>query len=420
LNDMVMIERKENTQPNIQNGEQIRLGLKEKAMLLGGTFSTRYFHGTVRPMLYARCGGDAETVHDVVLDVSRMSSRISSMIMAPFFKAPENLMIEVNGKRIPPFGTAAGMDKDGDALWAFTNIFGFQEPGTVVLAPREGNKRVRVAPIEDSLDIINAQGFPSKGLDYFVNNISRYRAKGGKAPLYVSICGLPLSAHNAIATAMNEMRVLIERLGPYVDGFVWDPFSPNTSALGLLRDPMVFRMTAELMADMSPGKLLLVKMGPYEPSEKSMALGLVGGFIRGGGQGVVTTNTKMLPKDQLPEEVRSVWGYPSAGRSGPFLKEYRLRSVMDIRTEFPDSIIVGTGGILSAEDAFATFCAGATMIEGYTPYAYFGPALVKEIIEGVSEMVVMKGMCTLEVLQQLSKREARLGSLSQFMREVSD
>jgi dihydroorotate dehydrogenase len=416
---MTSIQRKGNPPANIQNGEQIRLSLKEMAMLLGGTFSTQYFHGTVRPMLYAKCGGDAETVHDVVLNASHMSGKISSMIMAPFFNAPENLMINVNGKRILPVGTAAGMDKDGEALWAFTNVFGFQEPGTVVLARREGNKRVRVAPIEDSFDIINAQGFPSKGLGYFVNNIAKYRTKGGQAPLYVSICGLPLSEHNVITTAMNELGVLVERLRPYVDGFVWNPFSPNTAALRLLRDPVVFGESARLMAGLAPGKLLLVKMGPYEPEERNMVLGLVWEFINGGGHGVVTTNTKMLSRDQLPEAVRDNWGYPSAGRSGAFLKDYRLRSIMDTRTAFHDSIIVGTGGIFSAKDAFATFCAGATMIEGYTPYAYFGPALVKEITTGVSEMIVAKGMHTLEELQKQSKREAKLGLLSRFMRETS-
>jgi dihydroorotate dehydrogenase len=390
-----------------KNSALPKLNLMEKAMLLRGTVDTNYFKERTRPMLYGKCK-DAERVHELVLHASHEYGN-ASQFLAPFFKPPKNVMIKVNGVEISPFGTAAGMDKDGEAFAAFGYIYGFQEAGTVTVNPRPGNDRIRMASIDGSRDIINACGFPSKGLDNFLANISEYRKHGGKARIYASICGLPLCDDNAVTTAKNEMAILIKSLNPYVDGFVWDPSSPNTTALGRIMNPAVFFETAGLMLRLTThDKLKLVKLPPYEPKDKYVIMELVGSFMEGGGHGVVTTNTKMLGKDQIPESTRGGWGYTSAGISGASLKEYRLRSVHDIRYNFRDAVIVATGGIYDAQDAYDTFCAGANMLEGFTPYAYFGPGLVKKIMGGVSDIMTCEGI-SLRRLQEEVEDGAKFG-----------
>ena len=180
------------------------LNLMDKAMLLRGLRNPDYFRNEARPRLYKRCGNDPEMVHELMLDLLHRDGKKISMLLGPFFAPPKGLSVRINGIDVVPFGTAAGMDKNGDALLVFQQIFGMQEPGTVVLNPREGNKRVRVATLDAELDLVNAQGFPSMGLDYFARNIAEYRRAGGKAKVYVSICGLPVSDGNVIETAMKE------------------------------------------------------------------------------------------------------------------------------------------------------------------------------------------------------------------------
>ena len=377
-----------------------RLSPLDMLVFLRSSSNVEYYRRKARPMLYRKCGNDPEYVHDFVLYLLHRYGRIYSAISRhTASKPPKNLEVKINGVDVIPFGTAAGMDKDLEALHAFGSIFGFQEPGTIVVRPRPGNPRVRVATIDDSMDMVNAQGFPSKGLDYALKNIREYRRSGGKGIIYASICGLPGEGRDGIDVAMSEVDTLASALEQHVDGFVWNPYSPNTAALARLRDPDVFRNTAKAIRKRAPGKLLLVKMGPYEPEERGNAFALVSGFIEGGGNGVVTTNTKMLPKGQLPERVRNVWGYASAGRSGRFLGGYRMRSVKEIRRRFPDAVIAATGGICTADDAFKSFCAGANLVEGFTPYAYLGTGLVKELMKGVSEMLVKRGT-DLESLQR--------------------
>lgn len=363
------------------------------------TLSLRYpkvFQYIIKPQLYRRyC--DPEIVHEKLLEMLNQKRVIRTLEKTKdLFEVPEKLKVEVKGKRIDPFGTAAGMDKNGDALVPFSYVFGFQEPGTVVVNEREGNKKPRIAVIEKERDVYNAQGFPSKGLNYFLEKIKVYRETGIQKPVYVNICGLPLEEEKAIEIAMKEMEILLTTLEPYADGFVWNLSSPNTAALKLLRTQQVFNETAKLMRKYAPEKLLLVKIGPYEDSEKSEIIRLIYAFLEGGGDGVVAVNTKMFPREEIP--VRN-WGYSSGGRSGNFLQSYRMRAIRDIRKEFREAVIVATGGIFNGREAYETFKAGANLIEGYTPYIFYGLGLFPQIVKGVFRNLKEDGYQTLEELE---------------------
>ena len=149
------------------------------------------FRRVVRPLLYQRCGGDPERVHELATGLLERHERVLEKIVGEF-DFPE-LRVQVAGKSRMPFGTAAGFDKDGDALYPLSLIFGFEEPGTILMRRNTGNPQPRLAVDASKRDLYNAQGFPNSGVDYFVENARRYRERGGKAPLLVSICGIPPS-----------------------------------------------------------------------------------------------------------------------------------------------------------------------------------------------------------------------------------
>jgi hypothetical protein len=275
---MLSTQTKDEKQENITP----KLTISEKVKLLRGAVDYEYFHNIVRPMLYQKCSEDPklvreglpESVHELILD-SLHENAWATRFIAPFFKAPENVIITIKEKRWVPFGTAAGVDKNCLALEAFGNIFGFQEPGTVIIPGRKGNDKPRVAVSEKDQDIYNAQGFPSDGVEKSSKRLSDYRENGGNAKIIVSICGLPLddskvSEEVAVGRALDEILDLIEKL-PNVQGYVWNPFSPNTASLKMLRKPSTFHRVA-LMLQVFEYQLKLVKMGPYEKQEKTMHL----------------------------------------------------------------------------------------------------------------------------------------------------
>ncbi len=385
----------------------VRLTLGEKMMLFRSLFSPEFFKTSVRPLLFDKAGGDPELVHEMVVGLLDRY-RLPSKTLSAFFRAPKQLMIDVNGQTLVPFGTSGGLDKNGDALESLSHVFGFMEPGTILVDPRAGNDRPRVAVDEKNLDVYNALGFPSKGVDYVLSKLMQYRKSNNKTPVYANVCGLPISEENAIDVAMDQMKILLTKLSPYVDGFVWNPASPNTSALKLLRNAEVFRGTAELMKDCAPEKLRLVKLWPYEPEENTFAVNLVKSFVEAGGHGTVVVNTKPFPKNDIPA---ASWGYPTGGRSGKFLKDYRLRATKEMRLALPDAVIVSCGGIYDGDDAYETFKAGANMIEGYTPYIFYGLGLVRELERGVVSRLREDGFKSLGELEAAVRDAAEKGTL---------
>src|SRR3989344_3456487 len=203
------------------------------------------------------------------------------------------------------------------------------------------------------------------------------------ALLFVSICGIPETPEN-LDSSYEELEKIITFVNPDAHGFVWNPFSPNTSALAALRKPKEFRNAAELISRTSSTELKLVKMGPYDDDQvkRKEWLDLVYAWLEGGGDGIVAVNTYSTLKENIPSKK---WGYSSAGRSGKFLQEYRQRAIRDAREHFPDSIIITTGGIDSAEQAWMSFIAGANALEGYTPYTFYGFGLLLETASCVRE-----------------------------------
>jgi len=373
----------------------------EKGAFKKSLTSPRVFRNIVRPAAYRRAGGDPENVHEMALEALNEYLDIVKQV-SPKFDVP-NLHVDVCGKDIMPFGPAEGLDKNGVALRSLSEIFGFVPFGTVVVNPREGNPRPRVATDESKEIAYNAQGFPSEGLEVAKENARRYREQEGKKPLLASVCGIPPSPQE-LDVAYKELETLATGLGPYSDGIIWNPFSPNTDALKLLRTKEVFRESAGLIKKIIGDKLLLVKMGPYDDdiSKREEWLSLISGFLGGGGDGIVAVNTYMIPREDVPSEG---WGYPLAGASGKFLqdpeKNYRQRAITDFREAFGKKpFVIGVGGIDSADEAFAAFEAGANVVAGYTPYIFNGFGIISKIAKGVEKKLNRKGYHTLREFQR--------------------
>ena len=153
-------------------------------------------------------------------------------------------------------------------------------------------------------------------------------------------------------------------------------------------------------------KLKLVKMGPYDDdsSKRKEWLDLANAWLEGGGDGIVAVNTYLIPREKVPSEN---WGYQSAGRSGRFLQEYRQRAIRDARKNFPNAIIIATGGIDSAEQAWQAFEEGANAVEGYTPYTFKGFGLLLEMLRGVKKSVEYHGYKYLEEFQLYNRRKRK-------------
>ena len=82
---------------------------------------------------------------------------------------------EVFGQHfLNPIGIAAGFDPNGDRLNELAaSGFGFVEIGSVVPRPQPGTPRPRIKRLRKANSLIDNSGYPSRGLEYILDNVRK-------------------------------------------------------------------------------------------------------------------------------------------------------------------------------------------------------------------------------------------------------
>ncbi|HKU49752.1 MAG TPA: hypothetical protein VJP79_07365 [Nitrososphaera sp.] len=340
-----------------------------------------------------------EVVHEKAKEkLLKMTARFREN--AQLFDPGEQLAVKVGGISLSgPVGVAAGFDKNCDILAPMSYVFGFVNPGSVLLNPRQGNSQkpkrggsVRIAVDDEREAIINAQGYPHKGLSYAVERLANYSASAhGKAKILLNFSGI--TDEYTEDSVLDSCRQIISKTAPYVDyGFEESRTSPNTDFNKTLQTPAFTKKMIDLMNSHVPSGIIKAsKISPYSrlpatDEERKAKLDSIKVFYENGGDMVVLGNTR-------PVRTGPKFGREFAGESGRPLFPYMLKLVEDVNQRFPDLAIVACGGIFSGEDAWKAYEKGATLVSLYTALTFRGFGVVRDIhsvlkkkLDGVSLM----------------------------------
>jgi len=331
----------------------------------------------------------AEIVHEKAKErLIKMTEKFRQN--AEYFDPGDQLAVRIADLELKgPVGIAAGFDKNCDVLEPTSYIFGFLNPGSVLKEPRAGNYQrpksegtVRIIIDDEREAIVNAQGYPHKGLDYTVNNLKKFNeGPKGKARILLNFSGITDTyTEDAVLDSCKEILV---RTSPYVDfGFEENRTSPNTDFNKTLQTPEFTKKIIDLMNTHVPGKAKASKISPYsslQPSEEERASKLksIKVFYENGGEVVVIGNTR--PVNTKESQLTKKFARAVAGESGRPLFPYMLKMVEDVHKAFPDLAIIACGGIFSGEDAWKGYEKGATLVELYTALTFYGFGVVRDI-----------------------------------------
>jgi len=341
---------------------------------------------------------DAETAHS--LAVWSLAHGLAPRETEPDAK---ELAVKLWGRTFPnPVGMAAGLDKDAECPRALLEMgFGFVEVGTVTPLPQPGNDRPRMFRLKEHGAVINRYGFNSRGADYAVASLSRFRSEqvAGKvrsAGLVAVNIGKNKTAEDAVA----DYCVGVQRLGGLADAIVVNISSPNTPGLRSLQgrkelEGLVRRVRAarDAMAWGEQGPPpLLVKIAPDLSREDQEDIAAV--VSRASVDGLVVSNTTVTRPESIrshpaAQEAGGLSGRPLFGMSTQLLANmYRLTD-----GKVP---IIGVGGIADGYDAYKKIRAGASLVEVYTMFAYEGPILVRKIKRQMLECLRKDGFLSLQ------------------------
>ncbi|NLT69977.1 MAG: quinone-dependent dihydroorotate dehydrogenase [Verrucomicrobiaceae bacterium] len=335
-----------------------------------------------RRLLFAM---DAESAHHATLSMMRFADSLGILRALTGSGGASDPVtspaVECMGLSFPNrVGLAAGLDKAGAAVHAFGELgFGHVEIGTVTPRPQPGNEKPRLFRLKEHEAVINRMGFNNPGVVGLLENLARSR-KDFRGVLGINI-GKNFDTPNE--EAIRDYLLCFEGVYAAADYVTANLSSPNTKGLRDLQNAETCRdLIRQLQAKRS--ELQTAQEGKYVPivikiapdlSEEAI-IALAGVFNETGVDGVITTNTT-IDRDAVADHALAGEG---GGLSGAPLSKKSTEVLRLLRREMNAAIpVIGSGGVMSADDARAKFDAGAALVQVYTGLIYRGPRLVSEI-----------------------------------------
>ncbi len=277
-----------------------------------------------------------------------------------------------------PVGLGAGFDKDGQYISAMPTLgFGFTEIGTVTPKPQEGNAKPRLFRLIEDSSIQNAMGFNNKGKDFMLRQLNKLYFFD--YPLGINIGKNKLTSEE---DALNDYETLFRAFKDYGDYIVINISSPNTPGLRDLQNEEFISAIFALAKEITTQPVLL-KIAPDMEAEDAIALCKTA--VDAGAAGIIATNTTI--DYSLTEHAKDFGGI-----SGALLTDKSYQLFRAIGKElYGKTLLISVGGIDSAEEAYRRIKAGASLVQVYSMLIYKGPALIKEINEGLVKLLQEDG-----------------------------
>jgi len=279
-----------------------------------------------------------------------------------------------------PVGLGAGFDKDGQYIIAMPTLgFGFTEIGTVTPLPQDGNPKPRLFRLVEDASLQNAMGFNNRGAEYMLKRLKKLYFFD--YPIGVNIGKNKITPENI---ALRDYKNLFETFKDHGDYIVINISSPNTPGLRDLQNEQFIKDIFAAAKEITTQPVLL-KIAPDMTPED--ALGLCHTAVEAGAAGIIATNTTIdYSLTDNPEKK------DFGGISGALLTEKSYQLFRAIAKElYGKTLLISVGGIDSAEEAYRRIKAGASLIQVYSMLVYKGPALLKEINQGLINLLESDG-----------------------------
>lgn len=339
------------------------------------------YKSIIRPLFFSF---DPEKIHHFTFKMVWFFQKVGfGGIFQSIYKIENpKLERELFGLKFPnPVGLAAGFDKEAKLYKELSNLgFGFIEIGTVTPKPQAGNEKPRLFRLKEDSAIINRMGFNNGGVEEAMERLKKNPPPGKKG--HVLIGGnIGKNKITPNEDAVNDYLICFEALFDYVDYFVVNVSSPNTTNLRELQEKKPLTELLQTLQNKNNSKEkrkpILLKIAPDLSNEQLLDIIEIVSDTKI--DGIIATNTT-ISRDGLSsenkKEMGGLSGKPLAKRSTEVIRFLSEKS----NNAFP---IIGVGGIHSEADALEKLNAGASLIQLYTGFIYEGPGLIKRINKAI-------------------------------------
>ncbi|MDP2061735.1 MAG: quinone-dependent dihydroorotate dehydrogenase [Phaeovulum sp.] len=296
------------------------------------------------------------------------------------------LQTRLAGLALPnPIGLAAGFDKNAVAVAPLMRAgFGFLELGAATPRAQPGNPKPRLFRLTADRAAINRFGFNNEGAEVIAKRLSR-------RPPGIPV-GLNLGANKDSPDRAADFAEVLRIAGPHIDFATINVSSPNTERLRDLQGPAALAALLEAVlaarTELARPLPLFLKIAPdlaeaalEDIAEVALASGI---------DGIIATNTT-IARDGLKSADRNEKG----GLSGAPLFEISTRLLARLaQLTAGRLVLIGVGGVGSADQAYQKIRAGASAVQLYTALVFGGLSLGAEIARGLDLLLARDGFAT--------------------------
>lgn len=336
---------------------------------------------------------DPEKIHNRIITFGWLlgTNPVKRGLTSFFFKY-ENPMLETEVLGIGfknPIGLSAGFDKDAKLLKIIPAVgFGFEEIGSLTAMPSKGNRGKRLWRLPKSRGLVVNYGLNNKGAEAVCEKL--------KEKKYAFPVGISIAKTNCKEMAEDE-----EGIKDYANGLkacldVGDYYAINVSCPNAYGGQPFHRPDAlddlfHTLDKIKTEKPIFVKLSVdtatevldkiIEVAEKHR----IHGFI-------FSNLTKQYDRPTIDREELKKQKITIGGVSGKPIEgaTNELISYMYKKTK-GKYVIIGSGGVFSAEDAYEKIKCGASLIQLITGMIYEGPQLIGEINKGLVALLKKDG-----------------------------
>ena len=288
---------------------------------------------------------------------------------------------KIGSKRFSnPIFTASGCASSGQELSQF---FSLTEIGAIVTKSimtkaRTGRATPRMA--ETPSGMLNSIGLQGPGIDAFLENDIPWLV-ANSAKIIVSIAGETVDEYGVLARRLRAV--------PGISAVEVNISCPNVENRGQVFacHPDTATAVIESVRRNIGGELPIVaKLSPDVTNIVEIAQSV----INAGVDGLALINTLLgmvIDTNTMKPKLAGKTG----GLSGPAIRPIAVRAIYQVHQAFPNTPIVGMGGVASGRDAFELVLAGASAVSIGT--ATFGnPTAVLQIRDQLSELLLERGI----------------------------
>lgn len=324
---------------------------------------------------------DPEVMHDVIIWTGRIlgsNNPTKKLTNLFFYYSNKSLEQKILGVKFPnPVGLSAGFDKNAKLTGILPYVgFGFSEVGTITGEAYSGNPKPRLLRLIRSKSLIVNYGLKNTGCE----KISDYlRKQKFIFPVITSIGKTNNRSTVKVEAGIEDYIKAFQHFTDIGQFFDINISCPNTFGGQPFSDPKKLHQLLLQIDKIPTKKPIFIKMPP-DLTDKELD-GILNVIRKHKISGFICTN---LAKNHRIAK--------KGGLSGKVVEDLADNLISKIyRKTKGKYVIIGVGGIFSAEDAYKKIKLGASLVELITGMIFEGPQVISEINQGLVKLLQKDG-----------------------------